>query len=760
MSSRRLEASVTHSICTQLSNLGWIVNESSPANNVTQQRPKTDSEKKKLRQANGRLKFPDFVLYEKGTNRAVGIIEAKRPGESLDKALNQAEERYARPLNAPLIFAYNDTFVAARYLHNNRPLKIDGEDVRQFVDHYTSLRFVNEGPEILSAPKDVQVSREELIRIFKRQANYLRESGLQAGLERFGAFSDVLFLKLIDELSQIREHAGREASIPKHLRWSEFQTKNAQDRLEYVRDVVWADMNARYGEIFSHAFPIKSAEIFDDMVQDLSRLNFTGTDVDVKGDAFEYFLKNAYQGITIKDLGEYFTPRNIVRTMVSMVDPKIGEKIYDPFCGTGGFLIEAFRYISLRTKLNKKISRILCEDTVHGSEITVTARVARMNMILYGDGHSNVVQQDSFAHPKTGEFDIVLTNPPYSQSTRHGNLYPIPSGSGDAIAMEHCLKSLKPDGRAAILVKEDFLTETGDVGKVRDMMFSEAKNFSIVSLPRRLFEPYTPTKTSVIYFEKNGKRDTTFFFVARNVGHTFGARKKSLPENDLPNVLSAFNKADETRKLLIDHAIIKNDLIKKKTTSLWIYDYIEVLPATKSDLVVLGDHIEQSGLRFNPCDYEEGTFRILGVSNTTGVFFNEEKLGSEIKQTYIKVKAGDLVYNPHRVNVGSLGLVPDDLDEGIVSGIYIVFRPKYPSSLPPEYLFRLLKTKTYLHIINAYDTKYGAVRANLNWEQLCRIKISKPNKQQMRNFLEKQNQIKILQIKTKNMEKDLMELVE
>ena len=756
----RLEASVVFSICTQLDNLGWVVDEKDAQNNVTQQRPKTEVEKDKLRKANGNLKFPDFVLYEQGTTTPVAVIEAKRPGESLGKALDQARDRYARPLNAPLIFAYNDTFVATSYLHNERPLKIDGEDIRQFIDHYTSLRFVNEGPEILSAPQNVQVSREELIRIFKRQANYLREDGLQAGLERFGAFSDVLFLKLIDELSQIREHAGKNTSIPEHLRWSEFIDKNPIQRIEYVRDVVWKGMNERYGKIFGHTFPITSPVIFDDMVKDLSKLNFTGTDVDIKGDAFEYFLKNAYQGIKIKDLGEYFTPRNIVRTMVSMVDPKIGEKIYDPFCGTGGFLIEVFRYIALRTKLTEKTSDILKSHTIYGSEITVTARVARMNMILYGDGHSNVVQQDSFANPKKGKYDVVLTNPPYSQKTRHGNLYAVPSQNGDAVAIQHCLDSLVPNGRAAILVKEDFLTKGGDIGKVRDVVLNSAKSFSIVSLPRRLFEPYTPTKTSIIYLEKAGTRNKTFFFVVRNVGHTFGARKTSLLKNDLPEVMSVFNKDEEDQEMLIDNAIIPNDTIKHVSNSLWIYDYVDVVPQRANGLVLLGKHIELSGVRFKPSDDEDRMFHVLGVSNTIGVFLNEKLFGREIKQTYIKVREGDLVYNPHRVNVGSLGLVPKELDGGIVSGVYVVFRPNDPEILPPEYLVRLLKSKTYLYIIAAYDTKYGAVRANLNWEQLCRMKIQMPNKQQVERFNKKQTQYNELKKNMCNMGAELTRMVE
>ena len=533
------EASVVHSICLQLENLGWVVDETNARNNVTQQRVKTSAQREQIANANpisGSFRPPDFVLYQEGTNTPICVIEAKRPGIPLEAALNQAEEHYARPLKAPLIFAYNNTFVATRFLHNGRSLKIDGEDVRQFIDHRTAVRFINEGPEILSAPQSIQLSREELIKIFKHQADLLREAGLQAGLERFSAFSDILFLKLIDEICQRQEHAGQQPPLPPHLRWSEFKDRPRDNQLEYVKDVVWKEMNKKYNNIFGQVFPINSAEIFSDMVSALSKLNFTVADVDVKGDAFEYFLKNAYQGIKIKDLGEYFTPRNIVRTMVSMVDPKIGESIYDPFCGTGGFLIEAFRYVSLRASLTPEIHKILTEKTIYGSEITASARVARMNMVLYGDGHSNVYQRDSFAHPLNEKYDIVLTNPPFSQRTRHGHLYPIEAQNGDIIAIQHCLKCLKPNGRAAILMKEDFLTKGGIVGQVRDYFLNSVKNISIVSLPRGLFLPYTPTKTSILYFEKDGSRSSVFFFVVKQVGHTFGTKQKATSENDLPNV--------------------------------------------------------------------------------------------------------------------------------------------------------------------------------------------------------------------------------
>lgn len=741
MQTKRLEASVVHRICTQLDNLKWVVDEKRPDNNVTQQRVKTKQEQEKLKKTHGgKLKFPDFVLYEQGTNRAIGIIEAKRPGESLEKALHQAKDRYAACLGAPLIFAYNDTFVETRYLYNDRPLKIDGEDVRQFIDHATSLRFVSDGSEILSGPEDVQLSRDQLITVFKRQANLLREAGLQGGLDRFGAFSDILFLKLMDERSRLYEQIGRQPLLKSHLRWPHIQEMKKTARLNYVKEVVWPEMNKTYMSIFGNDFPIQSDEIFDDIVNDLSGLNFTSADSDVKGDAFEYFLKNAYQAIKIKDLGEYFTPRNIVRTMVSMIDPKIGEKIYDPFCGTGGFLIEAFKYISLRVKKDEKLDNILRNNTVYGVELTATARVAKMNMILFGDGHNNVVRNDSFANPVHGQYDIILTNPPYSQNTRHGNLYSIPSSNGDAIALQHCLEALKPDGRAAILIKEDFLTTGGDLGKVREMILKCAKNFTISSLPRRLFEPYTPTKTSIVYFEKAGKREKVYFFVVKDVGHTFGARQKRTKKNDLPDMLDCCQN-ENFKHIGIDYHIENQNSVQEKK-SLWIYDYIEAEPNTANKLEYLGKHINPSGTKISPSEFEDDEiYRILGVSNIDGVFFNEEKEGREIKQSYICVSSGDIVYNPHRVNVGSVGVVPEKYDSNFVSGIYVVFRPKDPAIMPPRYICNLLKSDVYINIIKAYDTKYGAVRANLNYEMLSKIKIVIPTPEILNQYKMYENKI-------------------
>lgn len=565
----------------------------------------------------------------------------------------------------------------------------------------------------------------------------------------------------MDEMCQIREHSGGEVPIPQHLRWSEFKDRNAISKLEYVRDVVWNEMNDSYNNIFGQTFPIQSAEIFNDIVNDLSELNFTVADADVKGEAFEYFLKNAYQGIGIKDLGEYFTPRNIVRTMVSMANPKIGETIYDPFCGTGGFLIEAFRYVALRTQLTPQVSEILQKSTIYGSEIAATARVARMNMVLYGDGHSNVYQQDSFANPIDKKYDVVLTNPPYSQETRHGNLYPIPTRNGDVIAIQHCLKSLKVGGRAAILMKEDFLTKGSTVGRARDCLLNSVNDISVVSLPRGLFTPYTPTKTSILYFEKGGERNSVFFFVVKNVGHTFGAKQRPTEHNDLPNVLSTVNDLNNAQQLQGDYHIDNKNTILENEGSLWIYDYIESLPPQRNiegNLEKLEEHIEPSGTRLNPSDWPDKEFNILGISNAHGVFMNTVKLGGEFKDNYtgIEVQTGDFVYNPHRVDVGSIGIVPENLSGGIVSGVYVVFRLKPTSHIPPHYLLYLLKSEDYLNIIRAYDTRHDAVRGKLNWEQLKRIKLYVPSREKFNLFASLQTKVQYLREESNKLECELI----
>ncbi len=155
--------------------------------------------------------------------------------------MNQAIEKYAKPLQIPLVFVFNETFVLARHTLQIRPLKIDGEELQDFVDQFTSLRFINEGAEILSTPKGINFTRDELMDTFKSVNNLLRKEGLRDGYERFSAFSEILFLKLIDEYENLTDHVKGIRRLEYRFLWKNFINKYYNDNqalLDFISDSV------------------------------------------------------------------------------------------------------------------------------------------------------------------------------------------------------------------------------------------------------------------------------------------------------------------------------------------------------------------------------------------------------------------------------------------------------------------------------------------------------------------------------------------
>ncbi|MDA0064667.1 SAM-dependent methyltransferase [Brachyspira hyodysenteriae] len=178
-------------------------------------------------------------------------------------------------------------------------------------------------------------------------------------------------------------------------------------------------------------------------------------------------MKNS---ITIgNDLGEYYTPRHIVKLMVELIQPKFGDKIYDPCCGTGGFLIEALDLLKRNSNLTGDNIKYLEEETIYGGELTETSKIAKMNMILAGDGHTHIKQQDSLANPAYEQYDVVLSNFPFNQKTDYSHLYGMKTIKADAVFFMHIINALKNGGRAAVIVPDSvlFSIRDNDILKLR-----------------------------------------------------------------------------------------------------------------------------------------------------------------------------------------------------------------------------------------------------------------------------------------------------
>lgn len=363
-------------------------------------------------------------------------------------------------------------------------------------------------------------------------------------------FANILFLKLISESEQIKQASGISSSFDLSCSWDAIKDVTPTSRIDYINTMVYQRLNSLYKtEIFT-PLTIRDNYILTEIMDKLDPLTLTDVDSDVKGDAFEYFLKASTA--SKNDLGEYFTPRHIVKTMVRLVNPRIGEKVYDPFCGTGGFLIESFRHIYNNMPRTPETEKMLRKSTIYGNEITNTARITKMNMILAGDGHSNIHMQDSLSHPIDGAYDVVLANMPYSQKTNHGHLYDLPTTNGDSICVQHCMKAINAmseNGRMALVVPEGFLFRR-DLARTREYLLKNAQLQSIISLPQGVFLPYTGVKTDIIFATKVNqkiptaeKQKTFWYFDVKSDGYTLDNHRRKL---DAPSDLTKY---EEYRKL-------------------------------------------------------------------------------------------------------------------------------------------------------------------------------------------------------------------
>lgn len=605
MNTSPLEPSTRVLIDQTLKNLGWEFEGKNQ--NIYLEQPKSEREKKLLKG-----KRPDYVLYSKESDKPLIVIEAKRPGERIDRALDQGIN-YAKVLDAPLVFATDGVFCKSYHTFANRTPILNGEEVDEFIREALALQYLTRYEVNTVSPK-VQYDRKELISVFDEANNMLRGVGLRAGIERFGEFANILFLKLISESENYKRECGIQTSFDSACSWESIKKITPSARIDYINTTVYKRLNNLYDtEIFTN-LTMQDDSILKEIMDKLDPLMLTDVDSDVKGDAFEYFLKASAS--SKNDLGEYFTPRHIVKTMVRLVNPQIGEKVYDPFCGTGGFLIESFRHIYNNMARTDSNMKILKESTVYGNEITNTARITKMNMILAGDGHSNINMLDSLANPVDGNstykdekgmehhngYDVVLANMPYSQKTKHGNLYPLSSTNGDSICVQHCMKAIKStadNGRMALVVPEGFLFRK-DLTKTREYLLGNCQLQSIISLPQGVFLPYTGVKTNIIYATKVNKkvksserRKSFWYFDVKNDGYTLDNHRRKLDRpSDLVNY-EEFRKLDDDQTenmLKVGFETIPLDKVRANSNILVGSRYREQkIISSKYDVVTIGD---------------------------------------------------------------------------------------------------------------------------------------------------------------------------
>jgi type I restriction enzyme M protein len=229
--------------------------------------------------------------------------------------------------------------------------------------------------------------------------------------------------------------------------------------------------------------------------------------------------------------GEYYTPRPLIRAVIQIVQPKIGERIYDGACGSAGFLCESFNSLSKKRGLTTKEATTLQTRTFYGKEKKSLAYViAIMNMILHGIEAPNIVHTNTLSEnladiQEKDRFDVVLANPPFGGSERKEvqQNFPIRTGETAFLFLQHFIKILKAGGRGGIVIKNTFLSNSDNASvSLRKMLLESCNLHTVLDCPGGTFQG-AGVKTVVLFFEKGAPTRKVWFYQldpGRNLGKT------------------------------------------------------------------------------------------------------------------------------------------------------------------------------------------------------------------------------------------------
>jgi type I restriction enzyme M protein len=404
---------------------------------------------------------------------------------------------------------------------------------------------------------------------FKNIDDVLRkEAGCSSELDYTEQSSYLLFLKYLDGLEQDRADeaalAGKKYSyiLDKPYRWESWAAPKGKDgKLDHnkamtgddLRDFVnlklWPYLQGfkqkasgpntieyKIGEIFGEIKnKISSGYNLREIIDHVDELRFRSqTEKHELSHLYEAKIRN--MGNAGRNGGEYYTPRPLIRAMVKVVAPKIGETIYDGAVGSAGFLCESFDYLKNKPKMTVKEADTLQTKTFYGKEKKSLAYViAIMNMILHGIEAPNIIHTNTLTEnladvQEKDRYDIVLANPPFGGKERKEvqQNFPIRTGETAFLFLQHFIKMMRAGGRGAVVIKNTFLSNTDNAAvSLRKLLLESCNLHTVLDCPSGTFQG-AGVKTVVLFFEKGAPTRKVWFYQL-DPGRSLG---KTNPLND------------------------------------------------------------------------------------------------------------------------------------------------------------------------------------------------------------------------------------
>jgi type I restriction enzyme M protein len=319
---------------------------------------------------------------------------------------------------------------------------------------------------------------------------------------------------------------------------------------------------------------VEAVNIIDEIFEEISSQESKGQGFqDTQGDLYEYLLSEI---TSAGKLGQFRTPRHIIQLICELVDPKLGDSICDPACGTGGFLLGAYQHIL--TQYTSKEHQItdengltrgtvgdkltderqwsqLKERTFYGYDMDDSmVRIGLMNLMMHGISIPNIEQKDTLSkkYDEDNYFDVIMANPPFKGSIDKGDInesLSLPTTKTELLFINRIVKSLKIGGRAGVIVPDGVLFGSSNAHKMaRKMLLNDCELQGVISLPSGVFKPYAGVSTAILLFVKGGDTEKVWFYDMKADGFSLDDKRAKITNNDIPDIVEKWKHRKEVRE--------------------------------------------------------------------------------------------------------------------------------------------------------------------------------------------------------------------
>jgi len=416
--------------------------------------------------------------------------------------------------------------------------------------------------------KQEQPKKDSLTKAdIKRVCDILRRDDGVGAKDYIEQFSWLLFLRVFEgvesQLKDIEEAEGRKYKpvIDTEFQWSSWAKKDWKDKSElihfvnkklfpYLKALKGTKEKDKIAELFRELHnkiysPYNLLEVIE-ILDKVEKHHFQ--DTHLLSQVYEEILQA--MGSEGGWSGEVYTPRPVIRLMIKIVNPKLGDTIFDPFVGSAGFLVESFNYLYENSAKDVRVWKTLQTKTLFGKEKKpLPFLIGNMNMILHhilvpNLIRTNTLDEDVHNVPESEKHSIILTNPPFGgdEEKRIGRNYPIKTASTEAMALQYIIRHLKNGGRCGVVLPEgNIMFGGGAMARIRQELLEKCNVHSIISLPQGVFtEMGAGVKTNLIFFDKTGSTKEIWY------GEVKGkfTKKKTIKDEHLEDVFEKWKKRE------------------------------------------------------------------------------------------------------------------------------------------------------------------------------------------------------------------------